>query len=387
MAQNKVEITQQDGGLGRRLPSDDHVAALLFDHVAQPANWGTTKMRYFRSIRALEESGVLEHDLFYGSVHYQVKEYFRLHGKGEVYVGFEITKTGTAETQAQAIKSSTEGRRVRQFGVFDSDHTNTSKYQALMGELEGIGMDAVVIMGVDAPVYFNAISDLFTRVHNKVHVVISGDGDNLGASYASALGITYLPAVGAALGALSRSGVQESHAHVDKFNMSEEKELANPVFSNGTLLKDTLQAYLDELHDKGWGFLRTYEGIAGTRWDDNRTAMSLTSDYSSLNINRTAQKAVRLVRAKVTPEISGGVKTDATTGYLSIGYVEFLKGLIEGELFEMEKAGELSGGAAIIDPTQDIQATSKIVATIELVPIGISRGFKFDLTFTPKLSS
>lgn len=387
MAQNQVDIVQNDGGIGGTVPNKDHISALLFEHTAQPTSWGAVQMKSVRSVQALEAIGIVEHDLFFGLVHYQVSEYFRLHSEGEVYVGFEVTKTGTAETQAQTIKSYTEGNRIRQFGVFTNDHTETAKYQDLMDELEKLQMDAVCIMGVEAPIFFTSIPDLQARTHQKVYTVISGDGDNSGAAYSVSLGLTYLPAVGAALGALSSAGVHESIAHVRKFNMSTGKELATPIFSNGVFLKDTLRAYLDELHDKSWGFLRTYEGIAGTRWDDNRTAITTTSDYASLNRNRTAQKAVRVVRAAVTPEISAGVTVDAVTGKLSVGYIEYLKTIIDDELFEMQKAGELSGRAVIIDPEQDILSTSLIEAEIELVPIGISRGFKFNLSFQASTTS
>lgn len=386
MPQNEVSIIAQDSG-GGTAPNTDHISALLFEHTPQPSSWGTVQMRSVRSVRALEALGILEHSLLFGIVHYQVSEYFRMHDEGEVYVGFEITSTGTAETQAQQIKSYTEGNRVRQFGVFTNDHTETIKYQELMDELEKLQMDAVCIMGVEAPIYFTSIPDLHARTQHKVHVMNSGDGDNSGADYAAALGIVYLPAVGAALGALSLSGVHESTAHVRNYNMSLGKELATPIFSNGVFLKDTLQAYLDELHDKGWGFLRTYEGVAGTRLDDNRTAVATTSDYTSLNRNRTAQKAVRSIRSVVTPEISAGVEVNPVTGQLSVGYIEYLKSIIEGVLFDMQKDGELSGFNVIVDPLQDLFANSLIEATIELVPIGISRGFKFGLGFNASISS
>lgn len=386
MGLNEVDIIYQDGN-GGETPNSDHISALLFEHTAQPLDWGTTQMRSVRSVRALEALGIFKHSLLFGIVHYQVSEYFRMHDKGVVYVGFEITKTGTAETQAQKIKSYTKDNRVRQFGVFSNDHTETAKYQDLMDELQKLHIDAVCIMGVEAPIHFTSIPDLFARVHHKVNVINSGDGDNLGAAYAAALGIVYLPAVGAALGALSSSGVQESTAHVGGYNMSSGKELATPIFSNGVFLEDTLRAYLDEFQDKGWCFLRTYEGVAGTRFNDNKTATIQTSDYANLNRNRTAQKAARLVRAAVTPEISAGVDVDPITGQLSVGYIEYLKSIVGKELFGMEKKGELSGYNVIIDPLQDLFATSLIQAEIELVPIGISRGFKFTMGFKASISS
>lgn len=382
--QNKVIVNQNDGGTGRKLPTEDHVSCLLFEHANKPAFWGGDKIRSFRSVAQLEQSGIVEHDLFYGVVHYQVSEYFRKHSNGEVYVGFEMLTTGTATAKANALRAVTNGR-VRQYGVFSDDHTDTSDFQTLMNELEKLQMDAVCIMGLEASLNYSAIPNLHARTDSKVRPIISGDGANDGAAYAASLGEAYLPAVGARLGTLSLSKVHQSDAHVRLFNLSDGKELEEPVFSDGTLLKNMLQATKDELHDKGWGFIRKYQGVAGSYWDDNRTATSLSSDYSSLNINRVSQKAVRGVRAALIPELNADVEIDPTTGNLSVNYVQYLKDLAGVPLVDMQRAGELSGFSVEIDETQNLLQTSTLQVTIKIVPKGISRNIIVDLGFALKL--
>lgn len=388
MGQNKVNIIQGDGGLGQQLPSEDHVSALLFEHAMPPSTWEADEyMRSFRSVKTLEDSGILEHDLQYGKVHYQVKEFFRAHPQGEVYVGFRVLQGSTALAIAETIKSYTLGR-VRQFGLFLDSHLYTTGIQEMLDALESLEMDAVAIMGLEENIYFNSIPNLAARTHKKVHVLIAGDGAGLGASYADALGITYIPAVGTALGTLAASKVHESFAYVRKYNISNGTEMEEPIFCNGTLLKNTAKAYLDELHDKGWGFARKHQGVVGSYFDDNHTCIALSSDYSSLNINRTSQKAVRGVRAELNLELSGDVEIDGTTGNLSIGYIEYLKTLASQPLSNMEKAGELSrdGYSVVIDPTQDFLQTSNLLVTIKLVPKGVSRNITINLGFALRIA-
>jgi hypothetical protein len=342
-------------------------------------------MRSFRSVAALEASGIFEHDIFHGIVHYHVSEYFRMSPKSEVYVGFNFLITGSALDKAEAIKAVTLGR-VRQFGVFTANHIDTSVFQAIMDALENLEMDAVCIMGVQTPVYFNSIPDLHARVHQKVHAMNSGDYGGSGGLYAIDLGITYIPAVGTVLGTLSLSKVNQSLAYVRSFNVSDGVELEEPIFSNGTLLKNTLKAYLDELHDKGWGFFRKLQGVVGSYCDDNYTATALTSDYSSLNINRTSQKGVRGVRAALLPELNGDVEINPNTGNLAVSYIEYLKTLASEPLFTMKQAGELSGFSIDIDPTQNLLQTSNLFITITLVPKGVSRNITVNLGFALRLA-
>lgn len=384
MAQNKVVINQNDGGLGRKLPTEDHVSCILFEHVNKPTFWNGDKVRSFRSVTQLEQSGIVASALFYGIVHYQVSEYFRQYPEGEIYVGFEMLTTGTAIDKANSLKAVTNGR-VRQYGVFTDDIADLTDFQAIMDALEALEMDAVCIVGFEDVLNYNAIPNLHARTQQKVHVLMAGDGDASGSEYATSLGEPYLPSVGALLGSLSLAKVHQSIAHVRLFNASDGTELENPIFSDGTLLKDTTQAILDELHDKGWGFLRKHQGVSGSYWDDNRTATSLTSDYSSLNINRVSQKAVRGVRAALIPELNADVEVDATTGNLSVNYIEYLKSLAGTPLFDMQKAGEISGFLVEIDETQNLLSTSTLFVTIKIVAKGISRNIVVDLGFALSL--
>lgn len=367
-----VTIKKTDGGLGPELPTQDHVSCLLFEHVSQaPASWNGDMIRSFRSVDQLVASGILASDLLYGIVHYHVSEYFRIHKEGEVYVGFGVLNQ-TLSFAANTIKGITNGR-VCQYGVFSDDLAVTSAFQALMNELEGLHMDAVCLFGYTNTMSYSAIPNQTTKPDSKIWPLIAGDGGNSGASYATALGLTYIPAVGTALGALSLSGVEESFAHIRQFNVSDGQELNEIVMCDGTLYKDMLAADLDNLKDAGFGFFIQEIGVTGTYINDNRTATDPQSDYSSLNINRVVQKASRGIRSELVPELNGKVKIDPNTGELSIGYIDYIETLTSTPLARMEAEGELSGFTVAIDPKQNLLQNSTLQIGVKLIPYGISR--------------
>lgn len=376
-----ITIIKKDGGLKRALPTDDHVSCLLFEHASNaPASWNGDTIRSFRSLAQLEQSGILASDLFYGIVHYHVSEYFRMHENGEVYVGFNLLGQGSVTATANSIKAATNGR-VRQYGVFYNNLSATADSQALMDELEGLAMDGVVIFGYTGSLSYTSIPDQTTKPDSKVWPLIAGDGANKGASYATALGLTYIPAVGSALGALSLSKVHESFAYVRLYNMSDGQELEDPVMCDGTKLASMLAADLQALKESGFGFFVKQVGVAGTYISDNRTATDPQSDYSSLNINRVAQKAARGIRAELVQELNGSVKIDPVTGQLSVGYIDYIETLTSDPLQAMQVAGELSGYTVFIDPTQNLLQTSALEIEVTLIPIGISREIKVTLSF------
>lgn len=382
MPQSAVKFNLNDDGLGRQLPRLDHVSCLLFENVSQPPTWGADQMRPFRSLSALENSGVIASDPSYGEYHYQVSEFFRQNPDGEIYLGFDVFTAGSVAQQAALIMSYTSGR-VRQFGGYVQDASNAADWQNLLVELERVEAPAVAVLGVTDPVTATAIPDLHSSfAFDKCALLCVGDGGALGASYADALGLTYLPAVGAVLGGQSRAGVQESIAHVERFNLSDGVELENPVFSDGTPLSLMLTSVLDEFYDKGWIYLRKYTGVAGTYPSDNRTATALTSDYSSLNINRVVQKAVRGVRAALVPKLNSTVPVDPVTGGLGLGYISNLETIGSQPLLEMQRAGELSGYQVTVPSGQSILSTSQINVTVVLVPIGIGRRITVDLSLS-----
>ena len=231
------------------------------------------------------------------------------------------------------------------------------------------------------------IEDLFTKTYPQVAVLVVGDGTGEGDALRTALGLHYIPAVGAWLGATAYANVHESTGWVGKFNLSDGAELESIRLATGDLYTNTLDATLVELHDKGYTFLQKRVGRAGSFFNDNRTATDSTSDYSSISNNRTIQKAIRGVYDALLDELSSPVDIDPTNGQLSVGYIEYLKSEAEAFLLQMESDGELSGFSVTIDPNQDVLSSSEIKISIKIVPKGIARNILVTMGFALQISN
>lgn len=382
---NGIEFVINDGGFNRQRPNEDHVSLLLWEHTSEPSSWDNP-IRSFRSLKALEQSGVTAFDPLFAEVYYQVEEYFRRDDTGEVYVGFQVMSTGAAVDWAQTITQLTAGR-VRQIGGFISSLSDGLRFQQLANELAKKVAPVVCVVGCDFPVDFANVPDLHLLTYPQVAFLNAGDGKAKGAQLATDLGVTYKPSVGAAIGALSYGDVSESIGHVDRFNMSDSVELESPVFSNGQLLDSVIDATLVDMHDKGWTFFRKIIGVTGTYFNDSKTATELATDFVTLENNRTLQKVQRLSYAALITQTNGKVTVNATTGQLSVGFIEFLTSKSNNAIFPMQQAEEISGFETLIDPSQDILTTSKIEVRLRIVGVGISRNIIVNLGYALSLSS
>lgn len=96
-------------------------------------------------------------------------------------------------------------------------------------------------------------------------------------------------------------------------------------------------------------------------------------------------KACRGIRTYLTPELGGNVYIDANTGKLQSYTVAYLETVANKALEDMEKAGELSGYEAKIDPEQDVLSTSTVEVVIKNVPVGVIRKMKVKIGYVKSL--
>lgn len=190
-----------------------------------------------------------------------------------------------------------------------------------------------------------------------------------------------MSAIGVALGTLSKAAVHECIAWVKNFPSG----ISVPALGDGKLIRNIDKAELEKLDKARYLFLNTVVGVAGSYWNDSHTMDSATSDYAAIESVRTMDKAVRGIRTYLTPELGGNVYIDPDTGKLQSYTVSHLETTANIPLEEMEKAGELSGYKAEIDPEQDVLSTSTIEVVIKNVPVGVVRKFKVKIGFVKSL--
>lgn len=328
--------------------------------------------------------------------HYHIAEYFRIQPNGNLWVYFN-TLSANAYDLAEIL--SLQGLalgKIRQLGIWLGNTTKTSAAnlasmcdaaQIQATALEALHQPLSIIIGAA----INTISDLTTLVDLSTHsdrsvsVTIGQDGANDGYLLwkGMALSITNL---GAILGATSLAAVNENIAWVQKFNLSDGLELNTPAYANGTLVNMiTDNNLLVQLQNFRYMFLRYFAGKAGSYVNDNPSAITPTSDYAYMNDNRTIDKVDRLLYAGYLEFLNGpiilnsdGTLTDTTIAYLtSLGNVS---------LDQMIRDQEISFRKVLIDSTQNVLSTNKLVVSVQILPDGVARNITLNTQFVKSIS-
>lgn len=379
---NDIRFVKGQGGLGATLPNEDHKSGIVFlrSYAAggsAPATPFTTEK--ITSLKDAIAKGITE--AAYPEEYYTIMEFFRIQPDSTLYVHF-----GAAEDAGYDFSELTTLQRfadgdLRQIVVMTYsafELTNVPILQAISDSLSAEHKPLSILYAGDlTAMTLSNLADLRDQTSPNVSVIIAMDGNNKGKTLFDAGKI--VPAIGAALGALSVAAVNESIAHVEHFKMSAD-ELDVPAFANGQLVKDTDPNLLNELNDKGYVFLRKHVGIAGSYWNENSTCDAITSDYAYINNVRTIDKAVRGVRTYLLPKLNSNVEL-TPDGKLSLETIVDWQNVAGKSLEQMVKNGEISAFKVEINPDQDIMGTSLLIVNITLVINGIARNIEVQIGY------
>ena len=95
-------------------------------------------------------------------------------------------------------------------------------------------------------------------------------------------------------------------------------------------------------------------------------------------------KAIRLVNSVLIPELNRALTLNED-GTLSSDVVGYFEDICNTPLEQMESDSEISASEVLIDPDQDISATSTLIVSIKIVPVGISEFITVNIGFTVSL--
>ena len=317
-------------------------------------------------------------------MHYHVSEYFRAQPKGKLSIGIYETSTDFAEVNT--IQDYREGE-IRQMGVYtqaafataDVDKLQT---QAALAETNYKPLSILIQSDFSAVTDLTLLSDLHTLSDPKVSVTIGQDGEALGYKLFLATGKS-IGTVGITLGALSFGKVSDSIAHPAKFQMAS-GELDSLAFANGSQFSGLSNGQIDAVDDKGYVFLKKHFGLSGSYFDNDYTAVAVSSDYARVKENRVIDKASRNVRSFLLPSLASPLKLN-DDGTMREDTVAYFKSLCNRALEQMERDDELSAFGVTIDPLQNVLSTSKLEITISIVPIASADNIEVNIGFTTSL--
>ena len=379
---NDIKFIKGQGGLGRTLPNEDHKSGIVFLR-SYPAGGSAPAVPFtydkVTSIADAESKGITETS--YPEEHYQIKEFFRIQPDSILHVMFGASEDANYDfAEVTTLQNNADGE-LRQIAVMTYSAfalTNVPKIQVVAETLEAAHKPVSIIYAADLTgMTLLNLPDLRDQDSAKVSVVIAMDGNAEGKALFDAGKI--VPATGATLGAVSKALVNENIAWVEQFKMSSE-ELDVPAFANGELFKDTPEATLIQLNERGYIFLRKHIGIAGSYFNDSHTCTAITSDYAYIENVRTIDKGIRNVRTVLLPKLNSPVKLKAD-GTLTLETITDWTNKAENALEQMKKDGEISDYKVEIDPNQNIGSTSKLVINITLVINGVARNVEVEIGY------
>lgn len=308
--------------------------------------------------------------------HYNISEYFRLQPNGSLFVGIFPVPVTYLFPEIATIQTFAKGK-IRQIAIYKDgaafstgDITAINTQCALLDPLH-MPLSAIYAANMVSVTDLSTLADLNTLTANKCSAVITQDGGATGAALFLSYGKS-ITNIGATLGAVSLSKVNESIAWIAKFNISDGSENDTIAFANGQLYSAISSNLINQLNGYRYIFLTTRIGIAGSYFNDNHTAIAQSSDYAYINDNRTIDKAIRGVYAGMLPALNSPLLLNAN-GTLSDIAAASLEVLGTSALDAMINNSELSDYSLVIDQTTSVQATSKVFVTITLVGFGVAR--------------
>lgn len=317
-------------------------------------------------------------------LHYLLESTYNMNPGISLYVGiFKPASGANAFSEIKQIQNYSGGK-VRQVGVWNGavelSDTVVNALQSVRTTLEAQNKPLIILYAPKVTDVTSLPTDLAKIGRNGVSVIIGQDGAGVAAELYADAGNTAkasVSALGDLLGAVSRAKVHESIAWVESFPTN----ISVPAFGDGKKYRDLDEAVIETLDSSRYIFLRTYDGLAGSFFNDNHNLDVPTSDYAYINDVRTMDKAVRGVRTNVLPKLGRPMKVDAETGKIERTTVEHLITTGNKPLEEMEKAGELSGYKFDIDPDQNILATSRVRGVIKNVAVGVMRNLDLEIGY------
>jgi len=395
MAQPKLIINRGQGGLGRPLAGKDHYTGLSYysGTAALPAGFGVDRIKQVFSIKDAEDLGIIEGDANWGVLWYHISEFFRLQPKGVLWVQINDATIGTIPdidlhdfAEITTLRRDADGE-IRQIGVFQVEkplviaQVNALQAQVVAAAAEDMPLSIIYGSDISGVADLSTLPDMRSLTAAGVSVVIGEDGGAKGAALAVSTSAS-VTTLGATLGAVSFAAVNESIAWVEKFNLVTGSELELAAFANGDLLKTKASSFLDALNDKGYIFLRKFSniGLAGTYHNDSPSAITETSDFAYIENNRTIDKAIRNIRAFLTPKLNSPLVVQSN-GSLFEDTIAVFDSLTRQALNQMAISQEVSAFDVIIDPSQNVLSTSKIFISVKIVPVGVARTIEFEVGY------
>lgn len=428
-------MTDSDGNIGSTITSDvEKVCGLLFDISGQTNFWTTGKgvdaAEYLKDtvveINCLDdavklgitaytegassESSSASTSLLAGIPYYHINQFFSMAGgTGRLFIAFaDCSNNWNAIIDMQKAS----GGIISQFGVWTEQKiwkkmdTSANQYSiSIVGDLQSVAEQmaddyhspsyiiltgnssrVATVDGESTAIAFSEIADAIIDARYVSVLLSQSAGTDVKKMQAVLKSTTPVGVVGLALGALTQANVGESIAWVQNFDLVNyvpsiemgfgDSTVVNGVIKNATAYSALTKYQLDQLDEKGYIFMRTYEGREGHVYFTKDRSCS-DGDYCTIARNRAINKSRRLVREALLPYVNSPVKVDASSGNISSAQATIYTNLISNVLSGMASAEEISAVGKVNVPTaQNILKSKTLTFSYTLIPLGCAETIK-----------
>ena len=392
MSLPEVIINIKNGNLGGGAELADGVAGIIVTGAVAPHadDFKLGEAKQFFSISEVKDAGLdAQYDIDnLTNAYKQVADFYTVAGDGaELYVMVvaptetleDICDLASGNAYAKALLEAADGRiRLLAVGrIPDAAYEPTylkgidDDVIAAITKLEALAKSKATEMtpfvglveGRDYQGDTGNIEDLKGLGFNRVAGVICGDSDDGSAG------------IGLLLGRLAIDPVQRKPGRVKSGAIP----ITNAYFSDGSKVT---RGVADVLDTKGWIVMTPYPQRSGYYWGNDNTASSADDDFSSIVNRRVIDKAMLIAYSTYVTEIMDEVKVDEE-GYLSPGVVKYFEGKILNAVNNgMAANSEISSVNVYINPKQNILSTSKLVVSLEIIPVGYTKTITVNLGFS-----
>lgn len=391
-----VTIVRQQG-LGKNARRNDGTSGLIADAVAVDEKIAIGEPILLTSLAEAESKGITKaYDLANKvMLWHQISDFYAMAPKGTKLYVMPVAKqtpmaTILATTDGAATKLLTYAKgAIRQLAVasmseeFANLATNVTAAQALYTWAAARNKAVQILLEGREFVedYATAVS-LREMTANRVSVVISQD------PLVAAEDVTYAgyAQVGLLLGSVAAVPVSRDIARVRNGALPVSAAgISNGKNSNNVGYYDDDQ--LSAIDDKGYIFMRTFDGMSGFYWSSDYTAVAPTDDCDSIRMGRTLDKAADLARLKALEYLRDDVEIDSTTGNIAIEVVRNIESDIETSVLT-QMAEEISGVECTIDPEQSLwDSASPLIAELAIVARGVIYRMQINVYYTNSLNN
>jgi hypothetical protein len=381
-----VIIIKGQGGLGRLEPSKDGISGIVVMGTAEAGGAQLDTVYKLRSVEELEDlliteaRDATEKELIW----HHVNDFFRMNPNGELYLVIK-DKTGTfvdaIDTGVPALLSDSNGD-IKLVGCIWNGAAVPADDTIFLAAVQKAQEKCTEAATANRPISIllqavkaDTTSDAHTLNAPDVHAVA---GQNLYLVNLDPL-FAVSTVTGLALGLASRLAVNENLGWVGPNNVFG-GNLAVAALNGSTIIGN--ESDLIEADENGFITLKTYVDKEGIYFNDAYSCTVITSDYAYLENNRTVNKAIRNVRKALLPFVNSPVRIDPNTGKLEPQVMELYKMTARRSVDEMVNNDEVSGINIVVDPNQNILATSELMVEVEITPTGTARTIKVKIGFT-----